>query len=1802
MPITLFTALAHVCTYVRGAFGLEKLNNHNNQNNFTMRKFTLFFAALLVVLGITAQTTTYPEGYFDFATEYLTMEECGQGATFQDGMLIAIQHDHSFHSESSEMHDHEGKFLMMETMETYGVHKLIMYDHLSGLGAFTLVEADGGFKLKAVRDGHWVGILNAEYDALKTTKDESRAGIYNFVWHEGYGYSFDCVNSSSSSSSSYSLYVNTKGGTVSMVGGPYPTNDRLIDEEDKLYEQLFFKVYQVSNPKGVTKYVENAKVELTGPGGNVFTTTHSGWSDFYEFVQNSSVYGSTYNFGVTLSNVMYHEATNEITGNIHFPFPVSGDVVKIPVVLNPATNADRRIAANAAGDGLEVQTKPANGWVQNLNNQWGIIPHFVNGFYLEYAIQNVATGTYITVDASNNVTLGTGLYYFDLTGGTSDGKITDLRFKKKNATQYLYDNNGTVGMNYYASEGAQFKVDRVPANELSGEEAKGFTRHYKDKLFWDCGAIDWSKAPKALLAALQDGGHEGYDQGGHTLYSAETGCRVPKTGDITVTFNYSSGTHMLQILGVDVVAANGTVLNSDYHVGKAGNPSANNKYTIKDIPAGENYTVRYWVCDYSNGHDLTKNQGNIKVTGADYYVKYSNAPANGAWAANTTWFRMRLFDTCERYISAQPAYMDADNYLKLTNNTPPTDYAGMWAIVGDATNGYKFYNHAWGPEYALKTTGSEGGARTFMAPVAEATTYDIVSGVKQDYEYQFFVKVHGSTNNYLNKRGDYLALWDSTDGLGDQGSVMTFETVDMEAFEANTTAIKENLSPYWQPWLVMPEIETIYNDFASLMKNRNNLFSLLDGKVFKFVNKAGNTRNGHLLGVNASNKGAGLAVTNTTNDYLQFINNGDGTFKLYHIATGRYLGVPDGAVTTTNASEAASYTYIYQSNADNNKQRLTFVTSGQTLHLQNSLELMNYGSTDSASWWEVAYGDEAAQELGEVATEAQALLAEINSEAYQANIGLPGTASAEAISQYATAVQSLSGKSVADAKAALQTAMQAVDNAEKVIYFPTDCYFTITNKEGRGSVVYNPDATYKDGEAHYLWSSTALDNTNVNHLWGFFKDPATGEYYLYNVGAKLFAAPTGEGTGTPKYGSRGDTWVFSNEGAAITLEAMTSPYFHIQGDGKTMSISNSYKGPVITYYKADDGGVPFRFEKSSVAVDPEVTAAIQAVWEAGGGSYLETLAALDNTNIYGISCQRGPLAYVAGNDTHLSTPAMGASADVAANVKGNVNEQFAILRTENTRDGWYYLYSIAKQAFVSKDFSYSATPVCAVNFRDIKGNNAEYPWEVWFGDETGDTKLNVNTSAGVVLDSWVNFDAGNCFRIEYAETNVEKTAAALEAIVTYEAMVAERNIATEFLNAAPQGAVGYPTDAERKTLQDALDNATTAADVTTALQAFKETASVNMPESGKAYVFTNVHHNGAKHYLNYTESGLTLVARGEAAANTLPASAKWYCRKLEDGRYVFVNNAGKYLVWRGKNVGANGTKGYLNEYETDWCPLTFDKMVNTGTNTGNVSNAELFGYMAFGGKREEGKNSYFITTWSADGTTFNQDGGWTMRYKASNHSTAFLVEEVSNYVLANTKLTTVTENDGLLTGIEAGQTIGTFSAPYATVIPDGVTAYYAKSAEKAGMLNLKAVEGGVLPAGEGVVLIGESANVAQMLPVAGETVTELEEGLNQFANSATDDVVLGDNAYILSKTASEGIGIYKAAAGGKLQQGKAYLDFSASTVARFVLNFSGVTTDIEGAPTVAPSQQVIYDLSGRRVNAVTKGGIYIVNGKKMIIK
>lgn len=156
-------------------------------------------------------------------------------------------------------------------------------------------------------------------------------------------------------------------------------------------------------------------------------------------------------------------------------------------------------------------------------------------------------------------------------------------------------------------------------------------------------------------------------------------------------------------------------------------------------------------------------------------------------------------------------------------------------------------------------------------------------------------------------------------------------------------------------------------------------------------------------------------------------------------------------------------------------------------------------------------------------------------------------------------------------------------------------FFTIENpNDKRGAVVYDSSKNDNVDPAHhdnnYVWYADVkdVDATNPNHLWGFFKNEENGEVYLYNVGKKLFANPNGVGT-------YGDTWIFSKVPSPIKIEALDAPFVRVIGEGKTMSVSTSYVGPVITYYADGDAGVPFQFKRSTATLSEADAAALAAL-------------------------------------------------------------------------------------------------------------------------------------------------------------------------------------------------------------------------------------------------------------------------------------------------------------------------------------------------------------------------------------------------------------------------------------------------------------------------------------------------------------------------------------------------------------------------------------------------------------------------------
>ena len=212
--------------------------------------------------------------------------------------------------------------------------------------------------------------------------------------------------------------------------------------------------------------------------------------------------------------------------------------------------------------------------------------------------------------------------------------------------------------------------------------------------------------------------------------------------------------------------------------------------------------------------------------------------------------------------------------------------------------------------------------------------------------------------------------------------------------------------------------------------------------------------------------------------------------------------------------------------------------------------------------------------------------------------------------------------------------------------------------------------------------------------------------------------------------------------------------------------------------------------------------------------------------------------------------------------------------------------------------------------------------------------------------------------------------------------------------------------------------------------------------------------------------------------------------------------------------------------------------------------------------------------------------------------------DVAALVRTPITLRPVVKNDNpLITGLDDNQTICTYSSTKAFRVPAGVTAYYAKEKDANGIVRLKAVPDGIVPANEGVLLVGAVNKTKAMLDVDYRTEARAEN--NIFSNTASGPTEMGANCYILAQTVDQGIGFYHAEAGTTLKQGLAYLDFSGNPVRAFTLSFGDgdVTTGISNINADGNAENApVYDLSGRRIAEPSGRGIYIKNGKKYFVK
>ena len=170
--------------------------------------------------------------------------------------------------------------------------------------------------------------------------------------------------------------------------------------------------------------------------------------------------------------------------------------------------------------------------------------------------------------------------------------------------------------------------------------------------------------------------------------------------------------------------------------------------------------------------------------------------------------------------------------------------------------------------------------------------------------------------------------------------------------------------------------------------------------------------------------------------------------------------------------------------------------------------------------------------------------------------------------------------------------------------------------------------------------------------------------------------------------------------------------------------------------------------------------------------------------------------------------------------------------------------------------------------------------------------------------------------------------------------------------------------------------------------------------------------------------------------------------------------------------------------------------------------------------------------------------------------------------------------------------------PFSVSAVDGATAYVgALNADKTA-IDMKGVSG--VPANTGFVLVGNGNKATLTIGNAAAI-----EGVNALTGTNTG-VTFADATpranYLVFGVNNDKVGFYTPSNSvPAIPANKAYINASELSNQAIALNFGNTVTGINAATLIKGENNApIYDLSGRRVWAPVKGGLYIQNGKKII--
>ena len=560
--------------------------------------------------------------------------------------------------------------------------------------------------------------------------------------------------------------------------------------------------------------------------------------------------------------------------------------------------------------------------------------------------------------------------------------------------------------------------------------------------------------------------------------------------------------------------------------------------------------------------------------------------------------------------------------------------------------------------------------------------------------------------------------------------------------------------------------------------------------------------------------------------------------------------------------------------------------------------------------------------------------------------------------------------------------------------------------------------------------------------------------------------------------------------------------------------------------------------------------------------FLTSIDEMSNNLVYSV-ISNGRGSWVSNGTDITSTTKAGIEVDITS-----ANQQFAIIKSENT--GKYYMYNLGAEKLVIKsgnNTAFTESPEQAVTL--LTSTSSTHKWVIALvNDDNSYSHMGVSNGYDPAVITFYNDlnDAGNQSRIELVSSINEETLDAIEALIataetdnTNAVAALDETIAkAEAMSAYIGTGVGKYTytgegSYEEKfaaivAFREAITETTnpTPAEVeakTAELEAIIASFSLNMPEKGKYYRFKG-YNNG--NYMLSDEYSETRLAMGSGEL----ASAIFYYG--EDGSLLSYA-IGRYLPEATKNG--------------DWTCLEVGSAAPATTFAAGASIGAYGFYLGSDASRAyySGRGNYV-------------DAGGNI---ATNNNYDWIIEEV--------KELPVTVSIGY----------ATLYAPVALAIPEGVTAHTVTLNGEWATLSepLK-----VIPANTGVVLQAEANTYNFAITTADEF-----NGENDLNGSIARTLVTKDDnkAYYILAVVNEVAGFYNPTNGidnTKFYNGghKAYIAVDGVAQSNSI-RFGEGTTGIENV-TVENGVKAIFDLTGRRVESVTAPGIYIVNGKKVLVK